>query len=468
MKTPVRRVVVFVAIGLAVVGSLYAFARDRHASVGEAPHAEAKSTGVTVEITHPLPGGLKRVCVQPGTLEPFQASDLFAKVSGYLVEQSVDDGSRVKEGQVLARIHVPELEKQVQKDTAEVTRTEARLNQLSAAIMTADAELNAATANVALARAELKSKIASRTYQQKQRDRFHELATQNAVDARLVDEQQQQFEAATSAELAAEAAINSAVQKEAAARAKVEQAKADESFAKADVQVAKAQLEKSQEWLGYTVIRSPYDGVVTKRNYHPGGNGRPAAFIRAADSGGEHKPLLTVERTDIMRVVVQVPDRDVPYVDVGDEAIVEIDAFPGEQFKSTDKQKVAISRAASSEDHVTRTMRTQVDLLNPTGRFRSGMYGQVTLTLQNASQTAVRIPSKSLFGKAEGGRGSVRVVKGSRVFVVPVRFGVDNGVEVEVLTGLSQEDSVVIRTNAPVDETTTVTTVAAKAVGGGH
>src|SRR5439155_8378469 len=130
-------------------------------------------------------------------------------------------------------------------------------------------------------------------------------------------------------------------------------------------------------------------------------------FIRSADQGGV-VPLLAVERTDLMRVVVQVPDRDVPYVSTKASAIVEIDALPGVVFETKGESEVAVSRWADAEDPTTRTMRTEVDVKNPDGLLRHGMYGRVALTLSQGSPNALRIPSAALVGKAEGGRAAVR------------------------------------------------------------
>ena len=81
------------------------------------------------------------MCLQPGSVEPFEAADLYAKVSGFLVEQKVDIGYPVHAGEVIARISVPEYEKQVKQDAAEVERAAARVEQMKAAITTAEADL---------------------------------------------------------------------------------------------------------------------------------------------------------------------------------------------------------------------------------------------------------------------------------------------------------------------------------------
>src|SRR5262249_13412120 len=159
-------------------------------------------------------------------------------------------------------------------------------------------------------------------------------------------------------------------------------------------------------------------------------------FIKSAETGGDRIPLLTIERTDVMRLVIQVPDRDVPYVTVGDPVAVSLDALPGEKFLPAAGTQVVVSRSAESEDPVTGMMRPEVDLKNSGGRLRRGMYGRVVMTLNPGAPTAVRVPSKALVGKAEGGKGTVRVVHGDKVQVLQVPIGTDNGSQVEVLSGL--------------------------------
>jgi RND family efflux transporter MFP subunit len=448
-----------VAAGVAA-GGWYAFGRDQPLfGGGAAPAREPRPpAAVTVDVVAPKPGGIDRVCTQPGTVEPIASADLYAKVSGYLAEQAVDIGSRVKQGDVLARLHVPEVEKQVERDAADVRRADARLGQASAAVATAEAETRAATAAVALAQDDQKSKASYRAYRAKQRDRLRTLLAQQAIDAKLVDEQEDQYEAAVAAESAAGGAVVAAKEKEAAAGAKVEQAKADRKLAEAEVAVAKAQHERSAVMLGYAAITSPYTGVVTRRNFHPGD------FVRSADAGGDRMPVLTVERTDVMRLVVHVPDRDVPYVSAGDPAAVAIDALTGSGvvFQAPGGGPPVVSRSAESEDTHSRTMRTEVDLGNPGGQVRRGMYGRVTLKLHAGAPSAVRVPSAALVGKAEAGKATVRVVRDGKVYTVPVATGSDNGLEVEVLSGLTPADRVVVRLSGAAADGAPVTVTEAK------
>lgn len=452
-----RWIAALAVLASAAVGTGYLFVHGKAAAEIVRPEQQPETTNssgtVAVKVVSPRPGGIDRLCTQPGSVEPYEAADLYAKVSGFLVEQNVDIGYPVRAGDVLARISVPEYEKQVKEDASNVVRARARVDQMKAAITTAQADLGAATAAISLAQAEKTSKASYRAYREKQRNRIKELVSTNSIESKLADEQEDQFQAAVSSDLAAAEAVNAARQKETAARARVAQARADLQYAEAEVETAKDRLEQAKVLLDYTIIRSPYTGVVTQRNFHPGD------FIRSADAGyakGERLPVLAVERTDVMRVVVQVPERDVPFVDCGDPAVVEVDALPGVVFQTRGSDRVVVSRLAASEDPQTRMMRTEVHVKNADGKLRRGMFGRVTLVLQTGAPHALRIPSAALFGKADGGKGVVRVDRGGKAALVPIQIGADNGSEVEILSGLTAKDRVIVRAAGPLSDGTAV------------
>lgn len=419
-------------------------------SHGDEKKASAKpssSSETVVEVMSPQPGGLIRECVQPGTVQPFEYADLYAKISGFLDKLNVDIGSHVKKGELLAQISVPEDEKQVERDSASVEHSKAQIRQMEARLTASKAEARAAHGMVEQVSADLLSKTSYREFRQKQSNRIRELGDRQAIDQRLVDEKEDQLQAAISAENAAKAAVVTAKLQADSADAKVDMAKADLEDAKAELKVSEAVLAKSQVILSYSQILSPYDGVITQRNVHPGD------FIRAAQDGGQGVPLLSVERTDLMRVVVQVPDRDVPFTTVGDTAVVRIDALPGSEFKAK------VSRLAEAEEPQTRTMRTEIDLANPKDQLRHGMYGRVTIKLREPPAKAYHLPSSALASKEDGKRATVWVVREGKAQQAPVEVGLDNGVNVEIVSGLSENDQVIIRSDGPVVEGATVSVI---------
>ncbi len=267
-----------------------------------------------------------------------------------------------------------------------------------------------------------------------------------SIDAVILDQETDRYEAAVEAENAAKEGAETARLKWEAAKARVVQAKADIDDAVAQIDVAKAELERSKVLLDYTFIRSPYNGVVTKRNFNRGD------FIRSADAGRDRTPIIAVDRTDLMRIVVQVPDHDVPYVDKGDPATIEIDALPGKPYKGV------VARAADAEDLATRTMRTEIDVPNTDGKLRRNMYGKVKIILERGSPTALRVPSAAVVTKGTTGQNFVRVIRDHHAKFVPVEIGQDTGVEVEVLRGLQPTDEVIVRANGPLEDGTEVTT----------
>ena len=399
----------------------------------------ASSDAVRVEVEYPKVGGIIHTSTQTGSVHAFEDADLYAKVSGYLKSQKVDIGDRVKRGEVLAEIDDPEIVKEADRAQAALDQAKSMVSQAEARIETAKADEEAARATVKEAEAQVERYAATRKYRQKELNRYTRLAEQRAVQQAVVDEAEDHYESAVAAEHAGQAAVITARAKLSSAHANVDQAKADLLEAKANVQVAEATLAKAKVLVGYLKIVSPYDGVITQRNFHRG------AFIRSAEAGGA-LPLLTVARTDLMRVVTHIPDRDVPYVDVGDRAVISLDALPGKTFEGK------VSRFAETEDPQSRTMRTEVDLANPDGKLREGMYGIATIYLEPPSKR-LTIPSAALVEKSENGKASVFVVRDGKARQVPVTVGADDAIRVEILSGLSPDDEVILTKGAVSDGT---------------
>jgi RND family efflux transporter MFP subunit len=405
----------------------------------ESEHEESPGTNapLKVEVVHPQKGGIIRTSTQPGSVHWFEMAELFAKVSGYLKEQSVDIGSPVKEGELLAVIDNPEVIKEADRDAAALAEAKAAVKLAEARVRTAIADLDTAKASVKKAEADILRYTSARKYRAKELERYRGLYAQQAVPKQLVDEYEDHYEAAVSAERSAEAEVDAAKARLESAEAMVAQAEADLAEAKEKVNVAESTWAKAKVFVDYTRIVSPYTGVVTLRSFHRG------AFIRAAEGGGD-TPILSVARTDKVRVVTYVPDRDVPYVDVGDKARLTLDALPGEVFEGT------VSRFAEVEDPQTRTMRTEVDLPNPNDRLRDGMYGDLTIILDQSAQS-LTIPTACLVGKSGSGKATVFVIKDGRVHETPVKTGIDTGQRIEIVEGLKPEDNVVMNPGQVTD-----------------
>jgi RND family efflux transporter MFP subunit len=385
---------------------------------------------VPVETVRLSPGGIVRTSSQIGSVHAFQEADLFAKVSGYLKELYVDFGSRVKEGQLLAEIDDPEVFKDEARAAAAVDQAKAAVKQAKARIETAAANLKTAEATIGLSKAELERRESSREYREKQYRRIKDLVARKVMEPKVEDEEKDRFGAAVADVHAAEAAVKTAEAEAAAAKAKLDTARADLAEAEANVEVDQANLAKAHVLVEYTRITSPYNGVITGSYFFRG------AFIRSA-AEGETRPLLSVARTDKVRVVTAVPDRDVPLCDVGDDAEITIDALPSRVFKAK------VSRFADVEDPTSRTMHTEIDLPNPEDRLRPGMYGIARIFLETSTKRST-LPASCLVGDTSGERADVYVVKDGRAKKTPIQVGAEDGLRVEVTAGLDPNDEVVV------------------------
>jgi RND family efflux transporter MFP subunit len=153
-------------------------------------------------------------------------------------------------------------------------------------------------------------------------------------------------------------------------QARLDHAKADLVVCEAGIAVAAAGLEKVNIQQSFANITAPFDGIITQRGYAVGD------FIRSADNRGNDAPVFTIQRTDHLRVLIAVPERDVPFIAAGLAADLEIDAFPNKSWAGK------IARSAGAIDRKTGTMMVEIDLPNPTGSIVPGMTGRAAIRLK--------------------------------------------------------------------------------------
>lgn len=442
---PSRRQSILLVTGIVILGGLGAiWGSQSHSPTdipGELQRAPAGSSGparLMVDIIRPTPGGLPRQVVQTGSVEAFESAGLYARVSGNLKSIDVEIGDIVREGQTLAVLDAPELVEDKNRHSALLKQAESQVLQFRARLATAKAERLSAEGVIQQSEARVDRAEAECSFRGKELARIQKLAEKNAVETKLVDEKFHQWEAAKASKEEAKAQAAIAKAELATIDSRIEQAEADVNKAEADVEVAKAECARAEVMLGFTRITAPFAGVVTRRNFDRG------SFIRAATDGAG-QPLLELARTDRMRVVLRIPDPDVPYVHPGQTARVRIDVLGDRVFSGT------LARVARTQDSRTRTMRAEIDLANPTGELVGGMYGDVTIEIP-ASATNLSLPEECLAGPALNGRGKVYVLSAGRLDLREVGLGrIDNG-RIEVVSCLSAEDRVVASLPAGAEE----------------
>lgn len=222
------------------------------------------------------------------------------------------------------------------------------------------------------------------------------------------------------------------------ASAQYETAKAGVEVARSQKRSAEARLAELKTLLAYAQIIAPFDGIVTRRFVDPG------ALMQAATSNNNITPVVTVARIDLVRVFIDVPEPSAPYLHRGEPAMLEVGAIPGRKFDSR------ITRYADALDPATRTMRTEVDLPNADGSLRPGMYGNLTVTLENRAD-ALSLPSSAVH---QDDRGTfVYVLRDGKAVERRVHLGLESDQRVEIMDGLSDGVHVITATPGLKDGT---------------
>jgi RND family efflux transporter MFP subunit len=404
-------------------------------TVTEILPGKKKSAPVQVSVKKLETGTFDRVTVQPGSAQAFQSVQVCARASGYVKDYgnepmpNIED--KVKKGQVLAVLDVPDLDKLVQHHTAIQAQANAKVKQLEARVKTEQAEWEAAKQAKKQADANIESAKAWEKYRKDKLTRHEVLFKSKAIPQTLLDEIQEAYEAAVATRLAAVAGKDTAEAQEKTHASKVEQAKADVMEAEAGVKVAKAELDDALVQQGFATIPAPFDGVITHR-YVDVGN-----FVHSASTGGgEGQPLFTVTQMDKVFVVVQIPSQHVQSAQKGHTVFVEFDDDPGKQIEAK------ISRTAGALDPKTLQMRIEIDLLNPDHKIKANAYCKVTVILDRVTNH-LAVPKTCLVGSPKKETGSVFVFRDGKARLVPVRLGLTNDTDREVISGLTSSDLVI-------------------------
>lgn len=383
------------------------------AAPAPAPAAAAKITVVKPEMRP-----VRRVIEQPGIVQAFEETALLAKIPGYVgaiaadpdkkgqeeYDRLIDIGSRVKEGQVLAVLDVPELEREWDQKKAYVKQAEAEVVQADKSLLAAIEGVNAAKAAVAEADAGVVRAGALFGRWQSEVERISDLVKGGVIDSQTRDETMNQFKAAEATRTEANAKVQSA--RAAVKKAEADQAKssADVEAAKARLDVAKAEVARTDALRGYTKIAAPFDGVVTSRSVN----------TRDFVAPGSLTPLFRVARIDPVRVVVNVPEADAGLV------------APGQEVKLTlngSDRSGKVVRTSWALEQGSRTLRTEIDLPNKDGLIRPGMYAYSRVSAELPAAWAVPVTA---VGKVDG---------------EPVVYLVENGKAVRVAVQLLRGDA---------------------------
>ncbi len=327
----------------------------------------------------------------PATTAPFDSARLYARATGYVAERRVDIGSRVKKGDLLLRIGAPDL-------NAQLVQAAAQLGQTRAALVQSQANVQSSQSTVDLARVT--------------NGRTSTLAAQGWETRQNADNTRANVQTGAAAVDAAKAAV---------------------TVAEANVAAQLAAVQRLQALVGYLDVTAPFDGVVTSRSVDVGD------LVSADASGGT--ALFALQRTDILRIQVSVPQSGAVTMRDGLPAKVLVQELPGQEFTGT------VSRNAVALDPASRSVAVEVDVPNDDGRLRAGLYVTVVISIPR-DRPGVVVPDEAVLFNGQGLRVAV-VDKDDTVHMQDVTIARDFGTTVELRDGLNGGERVAL--SPPVD-----------------
>jgi HlyD family secretion protein len=372
-----------------------------------------------------------------------------SQVSGNVMALYADFNTKVKKGQLVARIDPQMFQAKVDQNQAALDAAKAAVVNAQAGVEKANADVASASANLANMQANLRKAHVAAQDAKAKLDRRVELANEGVISREDLDTAQAAYDSAVADEQAAQAQAQAAQDTLNAAKAELNVAYTQLASAQAQVKQAQAALAQAQVDLDHTYIRAPVDGVVVARNVDVGQT--VAASLQA--------PTLFQIAQDLtkMQVDTNVSEADVGRVKLGQTATFTVDAYPGRVFTGQVSQ---IRQAPINVQNVI-TYDVVIAVPNPDLKLFPGMTANVKI-LVDRRQNVLKIPNSALrFRPAGADSGAVRVAyagdkktstdpivyvlgEGGKPKPVPVKLGLTDGTYTEVTAGDLKEGDLVI------------------------
>lgn len=330
---------------------------------------------VTVGTAPPIRADIDIRLAYTADISPYQVVNIFSRVDGYIATLHVDKGDFVKTNQLLVEI--------------DHTDYHHAVNQ-------AKANLSAAQAKVAQQDAVLRN--AKLTF-----DRMQMLIKDQFVSQQDLDNAQVNLDAARAAQDSLQAQVN-------------------------QMEVALAQSERN---LTYSYLRAPFAGYVAERNLDTGAYVSSATASTSTMSRG----IMSLHDINTVRVLIEVVERDIPLVQVGQKAELRAEAYPDHVFEGT------VTRIVQALNRATRTMTVEVDLPNGDRRLKGGMFARVEV-LVGTHRQALQIPIDAVSRLEE--TQYVYVVRDGKARRVEVEVGARSRNRIEITKGLTGNESVIV------------------------
>ncbi len=322
-----------------------------------------------------------------GNLTADEQVTVYAKVPGYLKAIYFDIGDHVRKGQLIAELEVPEMTAGLAEKRAAVAKAQAGLEQAGAGVEESRAE----------------AEFAQISYQR--------LKNIHDRDADVLPGQD----------------VDQARATQGVANGKLKNAEAQVKVAAAAVAAAEAEIHTLNAMMTYARIEAPITGIVVQRFVDRG-----ALIQSASASRTQAAPIVAMARVAAVRAVIDVPEPSAPYVHPGTPATLQV----GDETVAAQ-----VARTAGVLDAASRTLRAEIDLPNPGGRFRPGMTVRASLELRKLAG-AMTVPIAAI--RVQGSERSVFVVQNSKAHQVKVKTGIESPEWIQIAEGLHGGEAVVV------------------------
>ncbi len=334
-----------------------------------------KTRLITVGTVSPLKEDLDIRLSYTADISPNQVVNLFSRVDGYITKLHVDKGDFVKAGQLLMEIDHTDYLHTVNQAKANLAASIAKVAQQKAALRNARLTL----------------------------DRMQALIKDQFVSQQDLDNAQVNFDAAVAALESLDAQVK-------------------------QMEVALAQADTN---LTYSYIRAPFAGYIAERNLDTG------AYVTGAASSTStmSRSMLSLHDIDRVRVLIEVVEKDIPTIQIGQKAGLRAEAYPNRWFEGQ------VTRIVQALNRETRTMTVEIDLPNKDRRLKGGMFARVEVMVGTHRQ-AVQIPIDAV-SRLEDTQ-YVFVVREGKTQRVNVAIGMRNDNRVEITRGLTGDETVIV------------------------
>jgi RND family efflux transporter MFP subunit len=369
---------------------------------------------------------------------PIQQAAIFSKISGYIRKIHIDRGDFVKAGALLLEIDDLELKASAEQARAALVSSQAGLEVARSTLEGLKANLENQRANLVKARAVLANDT-------RQAERMKKLFDRGMVAAVDWDNARTTADSSRASTDAAEAQLR-------LAEVQITTQESQVRLAQAQVETYRAALSLAQSNLNNTRLVAPFAGYIAQRNLDQG------AAVSAASAGTTTTSvgILLIQDISSVKVQIEVPERDISRVAIGNSVRVTADPYKGEIFTGS------VTRVVHNLDPRSRTMGIEVVIPNADARLKPGMFARVDAIVETR-KNVLTVPLESL--RLGEGPPLVMVVRGGVVEPVQVQLGAADAQAIEVAKGIVESDQVILQGKDLVRKGQKVRTVPA---GGGQ